>query len=132
MLNSVHDAVLKNHGLPLRDKPVFQRNQNQSAVGGSDVSNPFSISIEVKRQEQLSVNTWWAQCLAAAAVHSEIPVLVYRRNSQKWSVILFGEIPLPDGTAGVRARCEISMDDFLQWSYNLIDRQVRAGVYPPK
>lgn len=132
MMNSVHDAVLKNHGLPLREKPVFQRNQNQSAVGGSDVSNPFALSIEVKRQEQLAVNTWWNQCLAAAAVHSEIPVLVYRRNSQKWAVILYGEIPLPDGTAGARVRCEISMDSFLQWTYNLIDRQVRAGVYPPK
>ena len=39
----------------------FQRNQNQSAVGGHDLSNPFGLAIEVKRQETLSINTWWEQ-----------------------------------------------------------------------
>lgn len=45
---------------------LFQRNQNQSAVGGSDLSNPLYLDIEVKRQEDLSVNSWWKQCIEAA------------------------------------------------------------------
>lgn len=128
-MNGIIETVLKAHNIPLPPKPVIQRNQNQSAVGGSDLTNPFGLAIEVKRQEQLSINTWWTQCLNAAAVHSEIPVLVYRKNSQKWSVVMMTEVPLWDGTLGVRCRCEISWNDFLQWFYVLVDRKVRQAEF---
>ena len=83
-LNVVICEVLKAHGIPPPPKDVVQRNQNQSAVGGSDLSNTFNLAIEVKRQEELSVNTWWKQCEKSAMENpGDVPVLVYRQNNLK-------------------------------------------------
>ena len=58
VLEPVVRKVLERNGIPLPDKAIIRRNQNQSAVGGSDLSNTFGLAIEVKRQEALSINTW--------------------------------------------------------------------------
>lgn len=104
----------------------FQRNQNQSAVGGNDLSNTFDLSIEVKRQEQLSINTWWAQCCAAATKSNETPVLIFRQSKQKWRVITMVWIPLPDG-GYMPTRAEISIDDFKSWFREWVKKKLRAG-----
>ena len=98
---------------------AIQRNQNQSAVGGKDLSNTFGLSIEVKRQESLSVNTWWQQCLKAAIRNDEQPVLVYRQNRKPWRVRMFGWLPINGGhTVGhTVAVVEIDYDSFLGWFY---------------
>ncbi len=99
ILNGVVDEVRKEFGLPAHakiDKP-FQRNQNQSAVGGADLSNPFNIEIEVKRQEALSVNTWWKQCILSAARTNGIPILIYRQNRKPWNVIMNGFVQIMGG-----------------------------------
>lgn len=130
-MNSIVETVLTKHGIAFPDKPIVQRNQNQSAVGGSDLTNPFHLAIEVKRQEALSINTWWTQCTKAAVADGAVPVLVYRRNKQAWAVIMLVEVPFGDGAnlAGIRA--EISWDAFLQWFYNLVDRRVQRGEWLP-
>jgi hypothetical protein len=97
---------------------MVQRNQNQSAVGGNDLSNTFGMSIEVKRQEQLSVNTWWAQCEAAANRNNEIPVLMYRQNRKAWRIRTYGFLHV-QGTEGgwssVRALVEFDEPTFKVW-----------------
>ncbi len=114
-----------------------QRNQNQSAVGGCDLSNVFGLAIEVKRQEQLSVNTWWTQCVAAAARNREFPVLVYRQNRQSWSVIMYGSLALPTlnegglgATRSISARVEVSWETFLEWFNAWVHRKLMNGEYP--
>jgi hypothetical protein len=64
MLNAIVATVRKELDLPqyATMDELFQRNQNQSAVGGADLSNNLGLEIEVKRQEALSVNSWWKQC----------------------------------------------------------------------
>jgi len=62
----------------------FQRNQNQTAVGGSDISNPFGLSIEVKRVQVPAVDAWWKQCLGQAKDERRFPLLVYRSNRKPW------------------------------------------------
>ena len=129
-LNSIINAVLKAHNIPVPDKDVVQRNQNQSAVGGGDLSNVFGLSVEVKRQEQLAVNTWWAQCEASADRNNELPVLVYRVNRAKWRVVMYGELMLfsPTGTSrSMKVRCEVEWEPFLQWFYHWVDAKIRAG-----
>lgn len=128
-LNTIINSVLTANGIPLPPIPVVQRNQNQSAVGGGDLTNTFGLSIEVKRQEQLSVNTWWAQCLAASVRNDEVPVLVYRINNGKWNVVMMVEIPLQSG-GHMKARATIEWDPFLQWFYHWVDRKIKAGEVP--
>ena len=99
---------------------LFQRNQNQSAVGGSDLSCPMPLEIEIKRQEQLSVNTWWKQCIASAERTGGIPILIFRQNRKAWRIMMFGEIPLlPDSDtrylAMPKCRVEIDLDSFKAW-----------------
>lgn len=99
---------------------LFQRNQNQSAVGGADLSNPMGLEIEIKRQEQLFVNTWWKQCVTSAERTGGVAVLIFRQNRKRWRVCMEGELPLQAaGTATYSSlgpcRVEIDMDTFKAW-----------------
>ena len=98
----------------LKARNAIQRNQNQSAVGGNDLSNTFGLSIEVKRQEQLAVNTWWKQCIAAAQRNNEVPVLLYRQNGKKWKCMTTGYVSLP-GHKYISATVEFTWEVFLSW-----------------
>lgn len=139
-LNEALQLVLTrtNWSQEVRDACVkaIQRNQNQSAVGGSDLSNVFGLAIEVKRQEQLSVNTWWTQCVTAASRNREFPVLVYRQNRQAWSVVMYGSLVVPAVNSGavasnsLSARVEISWEDFLRWFAVWVERKLMNGEYP--
>jgi Holliday junction resolvase len=111
---------------PLPDKPIVQRNQNQSAVGGNDLSNTFGMSIEVKRQEQLSVNTWWQQCTAAAERNNEHPVLLYRQNRKKWRCVTLVWLHLPGG-AQQQVRAEFDFDTFLHWFEQWVLRKISGN-----
>lgn len=114
----------------------IQRNQNQSAVGGSDLSNTFGLAIEIKRQEALSVNTWWTQCVVASARNKEFPVLIYRKNHQPWTVVMFASLALPrvndDPMVMTTLGCRVSLDwdDFLNWFGLWVERKLMNGEYP--
>lgn len=103
------------------DKPIVQRNQNQSAVGGCDLTGTYGLAIEVKRQETLSINTWWAQCLKSAKELGEHPVLLFRQNAKpgqrtKWRCITFVEVRLPAAhLPPLQVRAEMEYDDFKKW-----------------
>ena len=60
--NNIYKEVYEYLQMSLPAKPIAQRNQNQSAVGGCDITNTCFFAVEVKRQEALSINTWWKQC----------------------------------------------------------------------
>lgn len=97
---------------------MVQRNQNQSAVGGNDLSNTFGLSIEVKRQEQLAINTWWQQCETAALRNNELPVLIFKQNNKPWRFITYGFLHVPADNASwtsLRARVEFNEDTFKSW-----------------
>lgn len=123
-LNEIIYAVLRELGQPLPVKPPVQRNQNQSAVGGDDLTGTFGLAIEVKRQEQLSINTWWAQCIASAARNDRIPVLIYKQNHKAWRVVMLTSLELPSVSSdGINdssvylhsVRATIELEDFHRW-----------------
>lgn len=120
-LNAIVDALLGEMGLPPMDpaKPRIQRNQNQSAVGGCDLAGTFELAIEIKRQEQLSINTWWKQCLDAANALGHRPVLIFRQNTpgggrKNWRVITYVDLVVP-GIGPCEVRAEITYEDFKDW-----------------
>lgn len=115
--NDIYREVYAELKMPFPEKDICQRNQNQSAVGGCDLTATCFYAVEIKRQEALSINTWWKQCLVSAVEANKFPVLIYRQNKQKWKVVLFmNPIMLfadeKHHHADNPPRCEISLDDF--------------------
>lgn len=125
-LNTIINCVLEEMNVPIPDKPVIRRNQNQSAVGGNDLCNVFGLSIEVKRQEQLSINTWWKQCVASAKRNDEIPVLIFRQNRKEWRVVMTAWLNLPKGRM-FDCRIEMSFEDFQSWFYLYVKGRIEMG-----
>jgi hypothetical protein len=103
---NISESISSNHNL------FAQRNQNQTAVGGNDLINTYGFGIEVKRQEALSINTWWRQCASAAFKNNEVPVLLFKQSRKKWRCIMQGFIGLPSNQFG-SCRMEIDFDTFL-------------------
>lgn len=104
---------------------VAQRNQNQSAVGGGDI-NLFGLSLEVKRQETLSVEQWWRQTCTSAHRNGDKPVLIYRQNRKAWNVVMDGYVPLPSG-AQLGARVQIHIEEFRSWFRSWVQDKIRSG-----
>jgi hypothetical protein len=112
----------------LRGMTTVQRNQQQSAVGGNDLTNCFGLSIEVKRQEQLSVNTWWQQCVTAAARNSELPVLMYRQNRKPWRIRTLAWLNVGSSSkAYMQAVVEFDHDTFKKWFYDHVKQMLIDG-----
>lgn len=126
ILNTIVNEVYAYHGLPAPAVPVFQRNQNQSAVGGSDIKNPFMLAVEVKRQEALSINTWWKQLERAATRDREWPILIFKQNHKPWRVMMPGSLPRSED-AGVNplVRVEIDLTTFQVWVRTYLDDRIR-------
>lgn len=130
-LNFIIYQVMGAFGHPEPTMRSVQRNQNQSAVGGADLTGTLGLSIEVKRQEQLSVNTWWAQCTKAAEQNGGIPVLLYRQNGKKWRCVMHAELVLPEQPGRYRAghtvRVETDYDAFKDYFRVHVGRFLEAG-----
>ena len=130
-LNAILNTVMTENELPRTSVDIIQRNQNQSAVGGSDLTGCFDLAIEIKRQETLAIKTWWKQCETAAKRNNEIPVLIFRQNRAAWRVMTYGWIDI-DRSKGTQLNCrmEISWEDFQFWFYKYCDAKIKAGWLP--
>lgn len=106
----------------------IQRNQNQSAVGGHDIEF-MGLSIEVKRQEALSLVSWWQQTMRAAEKINARPVLIYRQNHKPWRVKMEVQLHITPEQF-LWAPAEIEVDIFERWLRSYIAMQVRAGRVP--
>ncbi len=130
VLNTIIQQVMRKMDYP-HDEVVaagktVQRNQNQTAVGGNDLTNTFGMSIEVKRQEQLAINTWWKQTTDAANRNNEHPVLLYRQNGKKWNCVTIGYVKLPNSKF-VRVRLSMEFEDFKTWFENWVTEKLKVG-----
>ena len=99
-----------------------KRNTLQSDRGGDDIVGIPLLSIEVKRQETLNVNTWWKQCLDNAIKQRAQPVLIYRQNRKAWRVVTYAVLQQPRFASMSWTRCEMTLEDFMQW-YDAIYRE---------
>lgn len=111
---------------------TVQRNQNQSAVGGCDLTNVFGMSVEVKRQEQLAIPAWWRQTVAAAERNNELPVLMYRQNRKPWKVRTYAWLALPGSSPGAWNRqqmivSEFDLDTFKGWFAQWVRGKLEQG-----
>lgn len=133
LLTEIIVRVMGEEGYPENDieaaRKSVQRNQNQSAVGGNDLTNTFGMSIEVKRQEQLAVNQWWKQCETAALRNHELPVLIYRQNRKAWHVRTYAWLPLPGAEMWAQAKAVVEFDEatFKSWFEQWVRGKLKAG-----
>ena len=88
--------VYAHAGLP---PPVVRRNLEQVLIGGYDLTGFDWLAIEVKRQESLNLESWWAQACRQAGPE-QIPFLMWRQSRRPWWVRVRGEAlhKLPDGS----------------------------------
>lgn len=107
----------------------IQRNSLQYAKGGEDIHGLPYISVEVKRHETLSINTWWNQCAEQAQRSNAIPVLIYRQSRKEWKVVSW--VKLSDGGSPELAcwvRAEYSFKNFMVWYKQLYTKFLLSGV----
>lgn len=136
MLNAIVTEVMVAMAYPPEQveaaKRTVQRNQNQSAVGGCDLSNVFGMAVEVKRQENLAVPAWWRQTVAAAERNNELPVLMYRQNRKAWHVRTYAWLTLPGTEPGMWSRqqqvvAEFDIDTFKAYFANWVRGKLEQG-----
>lgn len=139
MLNGIVREVMTAMAFPADQieaaSKTVQRNQNQTAVGGCDLTNVFGMSVEVKRQETLSIPAWWRQTVAAAERNNELPVLIYRQNRKPWRVRTYAWLALPGGEPGQYDRqqmivAEFDEASFKQWFAGWVKGKLEQGWEP--
>jgi hypothetical protein len=111
LLQPILNRVYQDLGL---EPPTMKRNLEQVRGGGYDLVGLSWLALEVKRQENINVPLWWAQTIRQAG-KTKVPVLVYRRNRERWKVVMKARLHLTAGEPGYLARAEISWDDFVLW-----------------
>lgn len=93
------------------DPDEITRNLEQTRAGGADILGIDGLAIEVKRQETLTIDTWWRQVCRAADARHELPVLMYRQNRGKWNFCL----PAYLLRVGMTGRITLGENEFRQW-----------------
>ena len=110
ILQPIIDEVYESVGL---ESPTMKRNLEQTRGGGYDLVGIDWMALEIKRQENLSIESWWKQTIKQT-LPGQVPVLMYRQNNKKWKVLMMGAIR-SSKTSAVSMRVEISLNDFLRW-----------------
>lgn len=134
--NDVYREVHELLSMQLPPKPIAQRRQNQSAVGGMDIDNTCGYAFEIKRQETLKVNTWWEQCVISASETGKRPVLLYKQSRKPWQVVLLMN-PYVHNVEEYNnylrkqpIRAQISLEDFREiFRAHVIDHIKTTGGY---
>ena len=96
-----------------------KRNLTQSRGGGADCLTLPGIALEVKRQEQLSVQAWWEQAVRQAISAERMPVLCYRQNRRRWVFC----IPASLITAGSWGYISLTEGEFTLWYANCLQTE---------
>ena len=96
-----------------------RRNIDQAFDGGEDITPQMvpGFSIEVKRQETLSIPAWWRQAVTQAIDRSIydndecIPVLAFRQNRKKWRILVPLRLVVP--FANLSESVEMTFESFI-------------------
>jgi len=115
-LQAVVDYVLG------KDMCVLKRNLEQYRGGGADVTCSVErydlFSFEIKRCEKLMLEKFWKQTLKQAKQSKRRPVLIFRRNRESWSAMIFINLGTQKNIKAI-----ISLNDFLKYYAEMLNRK---------
>jgi hypothetical protein len=104
----------------------LHRNLDQTRAGGCDVAGAPPeydfVAVEIKRQEQLSIDKWWEQACSQARP-GQVPVLAYRQKRQPWRVVMRVKMIGTDDTA----RATIGLSYFAEWYSKMLQENRRKN-----
>ena len=86
------------------------RNFDQAWMGGADTLSVEGWAIECKRQEALSIASWWAQAQRQAERTKRKPILFYRQSRRPWKAVVDLHHVLPGTFSTFGHLAEISLD----------------------
>ena len=90
------------------------RKRLEKGTSNRDLGNIPLIAIEVKRNEKLAVSAMFAQALKQTDA-GELPVLVYRRNREPWTVKTWVALYDMRGRIVRYVEGEVSLPEFLSY-----------------
>ena len=90
---------------------VITRNLQQTRSGGADGLDVPGWAIEVKRQESLSIPSWWVQAARQADDLRRRPVLFYRQSRRPWKAVMDLHHVAPDIFTAPGSLCELALSD---------------------
>lgn len=105
-----------------------KRNTLQSDRGGADLVGIPLLSIEIKRQETITINPWWTQTVAQANKNKAMPVLIYRQSRKPWRVVTYSVLCQPGYEARTWVRSEMDLTNFIDWYKDLYRDFLRGSV----
>ncbi|CAM0076344.1 RusA-like Holliday junction resolvase [Vibrio phage K251 g3] len=112
-INFIQPTINKVYEMMGVDAVQLYRNQNQSALGGYDIDGLPWIALEIKRQETLNLNAWWAQ-VNKASREGQVPVVMFRQNRKQWRFLIPAWLHT-GGKGYMQVRAEITKEAFLEW-----------------
>ncbi|MHB8225081.1 putative PDDEXK endonuclease [Acidithiobacillus sp.] len=87
------------------------RNLTQTRGGGADALNVPGWAIECKRQEALSIASWWSQAQRQAEQTGCKPALFYRQSRKPWRAVLDLHHIAPEVFTAPGSLCELALSD---------------------
>ena len=87
------------------------RNLTQTRGGGADALDVPGWAIECKRQEALSIASWWSQATRQAEQTGRKPALFYRQSRRPWRAVLDLHHIAPGVFTAPGSLCELALPD---------------------
>ena len=87
------------------------RNLTQTRGGGADALDVPGWAIECKRQEALSIASWWSQATRQAEATGRKPALFYRQSRKPWRAVLDLHHIAPQTFTAPGCLCELALSD---------------------
>ena len=87
------------------------RNLTQTRGGGADALDVPGWAIECKRQEALSIASWWSQATRQAEATGRKPALFYRQSRKPWRAVLDLSHVAPGIFTTPGSLCELALSD---------------------
>ena len=93
--------IIRKYGFEARRSAQYCGNTGEAA----DITTNLPYHIEVKHQERLEIDKWWEQ--ATHDCGEKTPILVFRKNKQKWRVVMDFEkfLELNKNVLALNAEC---------------------------
>jgi hypothetical protein len=102
--------------LPQRNIEQYRYKAHVKSTG-YDLTGFEPFCLEIKRQEVLSLRTWWVQCVQAVTADCPIPVVMYRQNRKPWKFLISAKyIGLRKGYIHLEAK------EFNAWAEGILSK----------